>query len=175
MFNALANLPHGKLRITIATLLTLKAVLYAAIDSLIGAIDAFAWLILLLSFELETAGLPETLSETTLHKIRNGLIIIIAIVSIGYLFLGDILNLVNSILWFALIALLEIEVRAPSIVAGYKKLYWLASIFVFTGLVAMVVAWTLLGNLLDAYNSALWIVAFALIEVDLFRFLKIRS
>lgn len=175
MFNTLANLPHGKLRITIAVLLTLNALLYAAIDSLIATVDAFAWLVLLLSFELETAGLPETLSETTLHKIRNGLIIIIALVSVGYLFLGDILNLINSVLWFALIALLEIEVRAPSLVIEHKTLYWLASILVFTGLVAMVVIWTLSGSLLDAYNGALWIIAFALIEVDLFRFLKIRA
>ena len=49
LFTALANLPHGKLRITIALLLPLNALLYAALGSMISAINAFAWLALLLS------------------------------------------------------------------------------------------------------------------------------
>jgi len=174
LFTALANLPHGKLRITIALLLTLNALLYAALGSMISAIDAFAWLALLLSFELETAGLPDGFQETSLHKIRNGLLIMIGLVSLGYLLLGDLLNVANALFWFALIALLEIEVRAPQRVDQYKKSYWLASVIVFVGLVGMVVLAAWMGALLDAYNNALWLIAFALIEVDLFRFLKMR-
>ena len=175
MFKALTQMPNGKLRIAIASLLTLNAVLYAALDSFIAAVDAFAWLALLLSFELETAGLPPTIQEKSLHKIRNALLIIISLVTLAYLLTGDILNFANSILWIGLIGLLEMEVRAPSLVETHSKLYWLASVFVFTGLVGMVVLSFWFGAVLDGFNNMLWIVAFALVEVDLFSFLKFKK
>lgn len=175
MFKALTQLPNGKLRIAIASLLTLNAVLYAALDSFVAAADAFAWLALLLSFELETAGLPSSIQEKTLHRIRNALLIIIVLVTFAYLLMGDVLNFANSILWIGLIGLLEMEVRAPGMVENHSKLYWLASVFVFIGLVAMVGISFWSGAVLDGFNNMLWIVAFALVEVDLFSFLKFRK
>ena len=175
MLKALTQLPNGKLRLAIATLLTLNALLYAALESFVSTIDAFAWLALLLSFELETAGLPPTIQEQSLHKLRNALLIIIVLVTFAYLITGDVLNFANSILWIGLIALLEIEVRRPELVESHKNWYWLTSVFVFTGLVAMVVLSFWLGAILDGFNNLLWIIAFALVEVDLFRFLKFRK
>lgn len=174
MLKALTELPQGKLRLTIALLLTLNAFLYAALDSLISAVDAFAWLALLLSFELETAGLPAQLSETRLHLIRNGILVIIVLVTFAYLLTGDLLNISSELLWLGLIGLLEMEVRTPSLIEQHQRLYWLASVIVFVGLIAMVGISAWMGAVLDAYNNLLWIIAFALVEVDLFRFLKFR-
>ena len=175
MLKTLTQLPNGKLRIAIASLLTLNAVLYALLDSLVAATDAFAWLALLFSFELETAGLPSSIQEKSLHKFRNALLIIIGLVTLAYLVTGDPLNFANSILWIGLIGLLEMEVRAPTTVENHSKLYWLASVLVFTGLISMVALSFWLGAVLDGFNNMLWIVAFALIEVDLFSFLKFKK
>lgn len=174
MFTALTQLPQGKLRLTIALLLTLNAFLYAALDSVISAVDAFAWLALLLSFELETAGLPPQLSDTRLHLIRNGLLVIIVLVTFAYLLTGDLLNICSELLWLALIGLLEMEVRTPGLIEQHQRVYWLASVVVFVGLITMVGISAWMGAVLDAYNNLLWIIAFALVEVDLFRFLKFR-
>jgi hypothetical protein len=89
--------------------------------------------------------------------------------------MGDPLNFANSILWIGLIGLLEMEVRAPTTVENHSKLYWLASVLVFTGLISMVALSFWLGAVLDGFNNMLWIVAFALIEVDLFSFLKFKK
>lgn len=175
MLETLIQLPNGKLRIGIALLLTINAVLYALMDSFVAATDAFAWLALLFSFELETAGLPSSIQEKTLHKFRNALLIIIGLVTLAYLVMGDVLNFANSILWIGLIGLLEMEVRAPAMVVSHSKLYWLASVFVFIGLIAMVALSFWLGAVLDGFNNMLWIVAFALVEVDLFSFLKFKK
>ena len=174
MLSSLVSLSHAKLKLTILILLTLNALIYAVLDSVIAAVDAFAWLAFLLSFECETLNLPFTIKEDWLHKIRNGLIALIVLVSIGYLFIGDLLNLLNSVFWIGLIVLLEVEIRAPNWISSNPTQFWIASISVISGLLGMVLIWGWLGNWLDAYNGALWISAFALIEVDLFRFLRIR-
>jgi hypothetical protein len=174
MFKTLASLPNAKLRLTILVLLTLNSLLYALIDSFISAIDSFAWLALLLSFELETAAAPLPFDENRLHQIRNGLIAVIVLVTFGYLFTGDILNLINSVLWLGLLALLEIEVRDPNKVVENRMKFVSASFVIFAGLIGMVVVWGWMGSWLDAFNAGLWIFAFALIEVDIFRFLRLR-
>lgn len=174
MFKTLASLPNAKLRLAILVLLTLNSLLYALIGNLISAIDSFAWLALLLSFELETAAAPLPFDGNRLHQIRNALIAAIVIVTLGYLFTGDILNLINSGLWLGLLALLEIEVRDSNKLLENRMKFVAASFVIFAGLIAMVVVWGWMGNWLDAFNAGLWIFAFALIEVDIFRFLRIR-
>ena len=174
MFKTLASLPNAKLRLTILVLLTLNSLLYALIGNLISAIDSFAWLALLLSFELETAAAPLPFDGNRLHQIRNGLIAAIVIVTLGYLFTGDLLNLINSGLWLGLLALLEIEVRDSNKLMENRMKFVAASFVIFTGLIAMVVVWGWIGSWLDAFNAGLWIFAFALIEIDIFRFLRIR-
>lgn len=174
MFKTLASLPNAKLRLTILVLLTLNSLLYTLIGSFISAIDSFAWLALLLSFELETAAAPLPIDEIRLHQIRNALIVIIVLVTLGYLLTGDILNLINSGLWLGLLALLEIEVREPDLVQANRLKIVAASFVIFAGLIGMVVVWGWMGSWLDAINAGLWVFAFALIEVDIFRFLRIR-
>ncbi len=174
MFKTLASLPNAKLRLTILVLLTLNSLLYALIGSFISAVDSFAWLALLLTFELETAAAPLPFAENRLHQIRNALIVIIVLVTFGYLLTGDFLNLINSALWLGLLALLEIEVRTLQKDTENRKKFVAASFVVFTGLIAMVIAWAWMGSWLDAFNAGLWIFAFALIEVDIFRFLRLR-
>ena len=110
--------------------------------------------------------------EKTLQWIRDVLIGVIVLVFVSYVHDSEWLDVVNSVLWFVLIALLELEVRWPDKVYQYRQSYWLATVTVFTGLIAMVIAWTLQSAWLDVYDAILWIVAFGSIEVDIFQLFK---
>ncbi|MFZ2169900.1 MAG: hypothetical protein WAW61_09730, partial [Methylococcaceae bacterium] len=100
------------------------------------------------------------------------LIVVIALVFVSYIHDSEWLDVVNSALWFVLIALLELEVRWPDTVFKYRQNNWLATVTVFAGLIAMVIAWVWQSAWLDVYDAILWIVAFASIEVDIFQFLQ---
>jgi hypothetical protein len=102
--------------------------------------------------------------------IRNVLIAVIVLVFVGYVHDREWLDVVNSALWFALIALLELEVRWPDKVSNYRQSYRLATVSVFAGLIAVVIAWAWQSAWLAVYDATLWIVAFASIEVDIFNF-----
>jgi hypothetical protein len=168
MFNYFASLPYPKFKLTIVLLLALNAVIYAMVDTLTSAVDALVWLVLLVLYELEANG-AAPLAKSTVHGIRNALIAIIVLVFVSYLRDSEWLDVANSAFWFALIALLELEVRWPDKVFKYRQGYWLATVIVFTGLIAMVVAWAFQSAWLDVYDATLWIVAFASIEVDIFQ------
>jgi hypothetical protein len=171
MFNYLSSIPYLKFKLAIVVLITLNAVIYAIVDTLTSTVDALSWLVLLVLYELETND-AAPMAENTLHRIRYVLIAVIALVFVSYVHDSEWLDVVNTALWFALIALLELEVRWPDKVLKYRQGYWLATVSVFAGLIAMVIAWISQSAWLDVYDATLWIVAFASIEVDIFQLLQ---
>ena len=171
MFNYFSSIPYPKFKLAIVVLITLNAVIYAITDTLISAVDALAWLMLLVLYELEANG-AVPIANNALHAIRNVLIGVIGLVFVSYVYNSEWLDVVNSGLWFGLIALLELEVRWPDKVFTFRQSYWLATLTVFAGLVAMVIAWAWQSAWLDVYDAALWIVAFASIEIDIFHLLQ---
>jgi hypothetical protein len=171
MFNYFSTIPYPRFKLVIVVLIALNAVIYAMVDTLTSAVDALVWLALLVLYELEANG-AASMAKTTLHGIRNVLIAVIALVFVSYVHDSEWLDVINSALWFALIALLELEVHWPDKVFKYRQSYWLATLTVFTGLIAMVVAWISQSAWLDVYDAALWIVAFGSIEVDIFQLLQ---
>lgn len=171
MFNYFTSISYPKFKLAIVILITLNAVIYAIADTLTSAVDALAWLMLLMLYELEANG-AAPMAENTMHRIRNVLIVVIALVFSSYIHDNEWLDVVNSALWFLLIALLELEVRWPDTVSKYRQNYWLATVTVFAGLIAMVIAWAWQSAWLDVYDASLWIVAFAAIEVDIFQLLQ---
>lgn len=173
MFGIWSAFPYPKFKLVILALLSLNVFIYAAVDTLTSTFDALAWLGLLVMFELETlSGAP--LSNQHLHRIRNGLIALIILVFFSYLQDHQWLDVVNALLWFVLIALLEVEVRLPHWVAQYRQAFWITTVAVFVLLLGMVVIWLAQSAWLDAYDAALWMVAFVVIEVDIFRFLQLK-
>jgi hypothetical protein len=171
MFNYFTSISYPKFKLAIVLLITFNAVIYAIADTLTSAVDALAWLMLLVLYELEANG-AAPMAENTMHRIRNVLIVVIALVFSSYIHDSEWLDVVNSALWFLLIALLELEVRWPDTVCKYRQNYWLATVTVFAGLIAMVIAWAWQSAWLDVYDASLWIVAFAAIEVDIFQLLQ---
>jgi len=168
MRNYFSSLPYPKFKLAIVALLALNAAIYAVADTLTSAVDALAWLVLLALYELEANGIA-LLTEKLMHRIRDILIAVIAGVFFSYIHDSEWLDVANSALWFGLIALLELEVRWPDKVFQYRQSYWLATVTVFAGLIAIVIAWAWQSAWLDVYDAALWIVAFASIEVDIFQ------
>ena len=171
MFNYFSSLPYPKFKLALVVLLTLNATIFAMVDTLISAVDALVWLALLVLYELE-ANSAAPMAENTLKRIRNVLIAIISLVFVSYVHDSEWLDVVNSALWFVLIILLELEVRWPDKVYQYRQSYWLSTVTVFAGLIAMVIAWAWQSAWLDVYDAILWIVAFGSIEVDIFQILQ---
>lgn len=173
MSNDKTALAYPKLKLTLFALLTADAVVYAIIDSWTSAIDAAAWLVLLIMFELESLNNLSQFASIPLHAVRNTMIAIIALVFIRYFHDNDWTDVINSLLWFALIALLEFEVRWPETVQRYHWSFWLATIAVFLGLIIMIGIWLWQSAWLDGYDAALWVAAFGMIEVDIFHFFRL--
>jgi hypothetical protein len=174
MFNYFSSISYPKFKLAILVLLTLNAVIYAIVDTLTSAIDAWVWLVLLVLYELEANDVAP-LAKNTLHGIRNVLIAVIVLVFVSYVHHREWLDVVNSALWFALIALLELEVRWPDKVSQYWQSYRLATVTIFAGLIAVVIAWAWQSTWLAVYDATLWIVAFSAIEMDIFQILQRNS
>jgi len=175
MLNPFPALQYPKFKLAILVLLTLNAVIYTFVDTLTSTVDALAWLILLVMYELETNSNNLPIAETIMQSIRYGLIALISLVFVSYLQDSEWLDVVNSLLWFGLIAMLELEVHKPALVMRYGQLFWLLTVVTFIGLIMMAGIWLWQGVWLDGYDAALWIVAFGLIEVDILNFLKSKT
>jgi hypothetical protein len=171
MFNYFPSIPYPRFKLAILSLLTLNAIIYAIVDTLTSAIDAWVWLMLLVLYELEANG-AAPMAENRLHGIRNILIAVIGLVFVSYVHDREWLDVVNSALWFALIALLELEARWPDKASQYRQSYRLATVAVFAGWIAVAIAWAWQSAWLAVYDATLWIVAFASIEMDIFQLLQ---
>ncbi|NOU14158.1 MAG: hypothetical protein HOO92_09390 [Methylococcaceae bacterium] len=166
-----ANLKYPFFKLALITLLVLNATLYALVDTLTSTLDAVSWLILLIIYELETSS-NRYFSKTTLQVIRNAAIALIVLVFVSYWHDSEWLDITNSLLWFGIIALLELDIHKPNIVLRHSTIIWTLTITIFLSLFVMAGIWLWQGAWLDAYDALLWIIAFALIEVDFFEFLQ---
>lgn len=172
ILNPFPALQYPTLKLAILALLTLNALIYALVDTLTGALDAIVWLVLLVLYEVETNQNSLPISESALQATRNALIAVIVLVFFSYLLNGEWLDVLNTLLWLALIALMELEVRWQDLVTRHRMLFWLLTVTTFCGLVVTAALWFWQGAWLDGYDAVLWIAAFALVEVDIFRFLQ---
>jgi len=163
-------------KLLIVALLAVNVIAYSYYGSLANSLDTLAWLLLLVFYELQNAiTSPIILSAKRQQYVRNVLIVIIIGVFLRYLQVKEWLEVTNELLWFALIALLETEARWPDRVRQFKRSYWLASVLVFLGLIGVVVAWAWQSAWLDVYDASLWIIAFGLIDMDIFQLLQRKS
>ena len=165
-------LHYSKLKLAILSLLTLNTVLFLLSGGFVNAADSLVWLLLLVSYDLESYNIKLPISNHALHQLRNILVCFIAVIFFGYLLQGDILGAANSLLWLALLVLLELETLKPNWKNANQTVYWAATALVFIGLVALVFIWVSSGAWLDAYDAALWITAFGIVEADLLRLMQ---
>lgn len=145
-------------------LLALNTAVFVLAGTVSEALDSAAWLVLLASFELET-GLGGRFAEgraaLVLRGVRLAAAAAILAAGMGYVRDGEWLDAVNIGLWIAVVTLLEFEVRYPA-----AKRRAPLTVMLYAGLAAVVLAWLWQGEWFDAYDAALWLVAFVTIEIN---------
>ena len=150
-------------------LLVANAVIFAVDGTVAEGLDSAAWLTLLLLFMLET-GHPELFVRPGVVTLVRGLRLVagavVAVAAVGYIRDGAWLDVANAWLWIAVVCLLEFKVRC-----GRRFVFWTESVAVvlYLGLVAVLFAWAWRGEWFDAYDAALWLVAFATIEMNVLK------
>jgi hypothetical protein len=158
------------LKAGLLVLLAANTMYFVVAETPSKGIDSVAWFTLLALF------IAETTLETAMRRppvrtaVRAARLIAgagVLAATAGYLFEDNILDAVNAALWIIVVVLLELELRRPSLVATSPRLLKACTAAAFGGLALLVVIWVSLGMWFDAYDAALWLIAFGLIEVDL--------
>ena len=85
----------------------------------------------------------------------------------GYTLEEDVLDAVNSVLWIAVVILLEAEVRFPELVSNARTAFAATAALLYGGLAVLVVLWAVNGLWFDAYDALLWLIAFATLELNI--------
>ena len=150
-------------------LLTLNAGIFLSSGTFNEGLDSIAWLTLLALFELETGFAHAPRAGTAIaivHGLRLAALAAVGAAAAGFLYNNEWLDAANSGLWIAVVALLELEVRRPATVAVHRARFMAAVVTLYSGLGALVLVWLWRGEWFDAYDAALWLVAFATIEMN---------
>lgn len=156
----------------IVALLTVNAVYYATFGTLAKAADALAWLVLLVLFEIEMhfPGRVHSAQRVLALRIaRVAAAIGIIAAALGYVVERDVLDAINSALWIAVVVLLEIELRWPDAVDRARRVFTSTASALYASLGALVLAWAARGEWFDAYDAALWLLAFGALEMDVLK------
>ena len=150
-------------------LLACNTAIYLFAGTLNQALDATAWLTLLVLFELETGFAGRYRAGGAAIAIRGTRLAAAATViaaATGYFHQNEWLDAVNSGLWITVVVLLEIEVRHRHAVARRRAWFALIAATLYAGLGALVLVWAWRREWFDAYDALLWLTAFAMIEMD---------
>jgi hypothetical protein len=162
----------SRVRPLLFVLLAVNAVVYATAGRFSEGLDAFAWYLLLALFELETrrphwSRRPRVAAALDLLRLLAAAAVTVA--AAAFLGEGEWLDATNALLWIGVVIVLELEVRLPDTAARSRRLVTVTSFALYAALTAVALAWLLRGEWLNGYDALLWIAAFALIELDLFR------
>ena len=136
------------------------------------AVDAAAWLTLLALFQVETlfgSRLATPRRRLTLRAARLLAGAGVFAATIGYVFEDNALDATNSALWIAVVVLLELELTFPEAAARHRYAFGVTAAALYGGLGVLVLLWALRGMWIDTYDAALWLTAFATIELDILK------
>jgi hypothetical protein len=162
----------------IIALLAVNAVYFGVADTASKALDAGAWLALLILFEVETAygdRLRRGRRRLFVRVTRGAAATAVMAAAVGYIFENNLLDAVNSALWIGVVLLLELEVRLPRLVARARTAFALTATALYAGLGLLVIVWAVRGEWFDAYDAALWLIAFATLELDVMNLTRNRT
>ena len=156
----------------VVALLALNAGIFLSSGTFRDGLDSIAWLTLLALFELETSAghmIPAGPAIAAVHGFRLAALAAVGAAAAGFLYNMEWLDATNSGLWIAVVALLELEVRHPATVTVHRARFITAVVTLYSGLGALVLVWLWRGEWFDAYDAALWLVAFATIEMNVLK------
>ncbi len=162
---------HARTHVTLIALLACNTIYYIVAGRVSQALDSVAWYALLILFLLETLRTRPltTRAQTFNHALRLVATLAIAASAVLYVREHEWLDATNLFLWIAVVALLEIEIRRPAAVAAHRKAYTLTAALLYAALAILVMVWLARGKWMDAWDAALWLTAFGLLEMDVLR------
>lgn len=163
---------YPRFKALIFVLLACNAVIFYFTGTPSEALDAAAWLTLFGLFEYETGRggrLPKGLAHAGIRIARLAAAAAVIAAAAGYVIEGDTLDSVNSVLWITVVMVLELEVRYPGFFATHRRAFTLTAAVLYGSLSALVLAWLWQGAWFDAYDALLWLIAFAVIEINILR------
>lgn len=166
----IAAVGYATFKAAVFAALTLNTAVYLATGTRSEGLDSVAWLTLLVSFELETGRrewFRRRWSTIALHCARWLAGAALAAAAVGYVRGKEWFDAINTGLWIGVVAMLEFEVRHPDLAAQHRGGLVATTVMLYAGLAGLVLAWLLRGEWFDAYDAALWLVAFATLELDL--------
>lgn len=170
-------MPHGMklFKVAVYGLLALNVALFILREKFTDSIDSIGWLVLVALFEYETMRLarrrepPWRQLLELIARVAGYTFIIYA--WIGYYSAGEWLNFVNSTTWLLVVFTLEYDVRTH---ADYGSRQWhvrnAIKLALYGLLAAYAIIWAINGEWLDAGDAALWMLAFFVIELNVFGF-----
>ena len=157
-----------RFKAVVFALLGANLVLFQLFGTATQTLDTAAWLVLLVLFELETAGRVR-LDGWRQPALRAARLIAGAAVlaaAVGYVLEETWLDALNAWLWLAVVVLLEAEVRLPQRVQRQRGVFVTATGIIYGSLLFLAIVWAWQGDWLDAWDALLWLIAFFAIEMN---------
>jgi hypothetical protein len=152
-------------------------VYYVVAGRLSEALDSTAWLVLLSLFTLEMGmgdRFKDTWISTAVRIMRLAAAATVGAAAIEFVREGEWLDTLNSGLWIAVVILLEVEVRYPRTVTLRRMWFTTTALALYSGLILLVPVWAWRGSWLNAWDALLWLIAFAMIEMDVLAISRTR-
>jgi len=154
-------------------LLAWNTAVYVHSGTLSEGVDSLAWLILLALFELETGGgTGRRRGAAVIRGVRLAAATAIPVAAAGYVVDREWLDAINSILWIAVVALLETQLRFPDAATRHRPWIIAAAVGLYSGLASVALAWLWQADWFSAYDAALWLLAFATIEINVIQVVR---
>ena len=163
---------YAGFKLVVYLLLGANTALFAIRGTAAEGLDATAWLTLVLLFELETAHAARLASRRALiavHAVRFTAAVAVVAAAIGYVGENDWLDATNAWLWIAVVVVLEIKVRFGRDGGQRPDASDAIAAVLYVALAALVGAWAWRGAWFDAYDAAIWLLAFFTIEMNVRR------
>jgi hypothetical protein len=171
---------HGKIifrcaKYFIFSVLVIDMLIYLWGSTLNEALDSVGWLLLLGTFEYESISLEKQYGSPwekyLLMAVQTVGYGITLKVTITYGLTHEWLDLVNSILWLLVCATIAYDIYAPGEFGGTEwRIRNALKMALYMALVACAVTWGVEQAWLDFFDACLWIVCFAVVELNIFTF-----
>lgn len=155
------------LKALVFALLVWNSMVYVQTGTASEGLDSVAWLALLVLFELETgAEAVPAKWAAVIHGARLVAATAIPVAAIGYFLDREWPDAINSVLWIAVVVVLELQLRVPAASAAYRRWSGAVLALLYFGLGAVAIAWLWRAEWFGAYDAMLWLLAFVMIEIN---------
>jgi hypothetical protein len=171
---------HGKIvfrygKYLIFTVLVVDMLIYLWGSTLNEALDSVGWLLLLATFEYESTTLDEAYASSwekyavmAVQTVGYGITLK---VTVTYGLSHEWLDLANSILWLLVCVTIAYDIYAPGeFGSGEWRIRNAIKVGLYMALIACAVTWGVEAEWLDFLDASLWIVCFAVVELNIFEF-----